>query len=93
MDMLQVIIENNVIPHFTGFHTSVFKPGQLAPLHSHKDMHEVFHVASGVGTFKVDGVVHTIRAGGTVYLALGESHEVSNQGSEDLILLYFGVLE
>lgn len=87
----QVFLRNGEVPHLTQFARSVFQPGQVAPGHSHDDMWEVFQVVSGVLTAEVDGVVHTLGAGSIITLQPGERHELSNQGTEELHLTYFGI--
>ena len=89
----KVILGSDLIPHLTGFHRSVFKPGQIAPGHSHDDMHEVFYVEAGKGTFVLNGENVAVNAGTTVYLAPHDVHEVKNTGTTDMVLVYFGVTD
>ena len=87
----QVLLRNGEVPRLTGLSRSVFLPGQLAPEHSHPDMHEVFHVVRGSGTFRIDDVLHPVHGGTTVSLAPGQRHEINNSGNSRLELLYFGI--
>ncbi|KAJ9443855.1 hypothetical protein DIPPA_35510 [Diplonema papillatum] len=87
----QVILSEHAVPHLIFLSRSVFKTGDSAPGHSHADMHEVFHVAAGTGTFTINGVNRTLQAGDTAHLAPFETHEVSNNGPEDLVLVYFAI--
>ena len=87
----QVILQSGDVPSLIGLHRSVFLPGQLAPEHSHVDMHEVFNIIRGRGVFAIDGEPVAVSAGTTVSLAPGQTHEVRNTGSEELELLYFGL--
>ena len=90
----KVILENGLVPHLTGFHRSVFKHGQVAPAHSHGDMHEVFYVEEGSGTFIINGKRVPVVPKTTVYLAPGDIHEVVNDSPDgkDMVLVYFGVV-
>jgi mannose-6-phosphate isomerase-like protein (cupin superfamily) len=61
------------------------------PEHHHDDMWEVFFVRSGRGTIRLDGSRFELEADDCLAIAPGESHELANDGDEDLVLLYFGV--
>ena len=87
----QVLLRNGEVPALTGFSRAVFRPGQFAPEHSHADMHEVFHVVRGSGTFRIDGAKHAVSSGTTISLAPGQRHEVNNSGVTRLELVYFGI--
>ncbi|MEM6451485.1 MAG: cupin domain-containing protein [Cyanobacteria bacterium P01_D01_bin.105] len=87
----QVLLRMGDLPHLTNFSQAHFQPGQVAQAHVHTDMHEVFFVESGVGQIVVDGEAIALTPGVCVAIAPGESHEVSNPGSEDLVLTYFGL--
>ena len=75
------------------FAQSRFGPGEVAPAHSHPDMHEVFFVQAGQGTATVDGSAHDLVAGTCITFAPGEVHEIRNDGAGELVLLYFGVMD
>ncbi len=87
----RVLIANGHIPFLTNFSVATFRPGQVASAHAHDDMHEVFLVERGVGTFTIDGVEHTATPGTCVAVEPGEVHEVSNRGDTDLVVRYFGI--
>jgi quercetin dioxygenase-like cupin family protein len=88
----QVFLGQTEVPHLTQFARSVFQPGQVAPAHSHDDMWEVFQVTSGTLTAIVDSQKHDLEPGAVLTLAPGETHELSNQGQDELHLTYFGIL-
>lgn len=88
----QVHLANGEVPHVTQFARSIMQSGQVAPAHSHADMWEVFQVTAGTLTLVVDGEKHRLAAGSSITLAPGEVHELSNEGSEELHLSYFGIL-
>ena len=79
------------LPHLTNFSQARFQPGQIAPAHTHTDMHEVFFVEAGEGAIAINGISHPLTAGTCVAVAPHESHEVSNTGTTELILTYFGI--
>ena len=79
------------IEHLTQFAQACFAPGQSAPAHAHQDMVEIFLVTSGTATAIVDGMPHTLPAGSSLFVEVGEEHELRNDGTEDLILTYFSL--
>jgi mannose-6-phosphate isomerase-like protein (cupin superfamily) len=79
------------LPHLTNFSQARFAPGQVAAAHAHTDMCEVFFVESGTGVIRIDGHDHALAAGVCIAVEPGETHEVSNTGSVDLVLTYFGL--
>jgi quercetin dioxygenase-like cupin family protein len=87
----KVMLRLGDLPHLTNFSQARFAPGQLAAAHSHSDMCEVFFVESGAGQITVDGQVYSLTVGVCVAIEAGEVHEVSNTGSEELVLTYFGL--
>ena len=88
----QVMLKTEDLPHLAQFAQARFAPGQVAAAHSHADMHEVFFVQSGQGTMTRNGKPEALEPGVCIAVSPGEIHEVSNTGSEDLVLTYFGIL-
>lgn len=87
----QVILRRGDVPHLTNFTRSSLAPGQTASPHAHADMFEVFFVASGEGRLVLDGQEYALRAGVSLLIEPGERHEISNTGTRELVLLYFGI--
>ena len=87
----QMMLGHDDLPHLVQFSQAKFAPSQVAPAHSHRDMHEVFFVESGLGQIIVDGEPHILSPGVCIAVAPGEVHEVKNTGHELLILTYFGI--
>jgi mannose-6-phosphate isomerase-like protein (cupin superfamily) len=56
-------------------------------------MSEVFFVHAGKGTMTVDEKEFEIKQGDCVSVVAGEHHEIRNTSENDLMLLYFGVLD
>lgn len=88
----QVMLRKGDLPHLTNFSQARFAPGQVAPGHNHDAMWEVFFVETGQGTIHIDGTAHPLTPGICVAVEPGETHEVVNDGSEDLVLTYFGLV-
>lgn len=89
----RTLLENGEIGAITQYARAVFPPGEKAEAHSHIDMCEVFTVLSGCGEIRIDDVAYVFAAGTTVLVDAGEEHEITNTGSTDLVVSYFGVLE
>ncbi|MGI0482539.1 cupin domain-containing protein [Geminocystis sp. CENA526] len=87
----KTIIEKDNIPHLTNFSQAIFKSGQIATNHSHKDMWEVFFVESGRGIIKINGEEFLLEKGLYVIVEPKENHEIINNSQEDLIINYFGI--
>lgn len=87
----QVMLRRGDVPHLTTFSRATLLPGQTAQAHEHADMIEVFFVESGAGLMTVDGVQHRLDRGVCIVVEPGDRHEVTNNGSAELALLYFGV--
>ena len=87
----QVMLRRGDLPHVTAFSRSTLLPGQTAHEHQHRDMFEVFFVESGAGTMKIAGTEHQLERGVCILVEPGELHEISNTGSAELVLNYFGV--
>ncbi|MEO1671415.1 MAG: cupin domain-containing protein [Cyanobacteria bacterium J06631_2] len=56
-------------------------------------MYEVFFVSSGQGIMRIDGKDHELVPGVCIAIETGETHEVINTGTDNLILTYFGIVE
>ena len=87
----KVTLSNKDLPHLTNFSQATFAPGQIAHAHAHQDMCEVFFVSAGVGIIRINEEEYNLTPGVCVAVELEESHEITNTGTEDLILTYFGI--
>ncbi|MGB3491633.1 MAG: cupin domain-containing protein [Elainellaceae cyanobacterium] len=89
----QVIVRSGQIDNLVYFSRACFGPGEVAGAHHHSDMSEVFFVESGQGAIAINGKSHDLHPGTCIAVEPGETHEITNNtDSEDLILLYFGIL-
>jgi mannose-6-phosphate isomerase-like protein (cupin superfamily) len=59
------------------------------PLHVHSREDECFYVLAGELVFELDGVCHTVQAGGTVAVQRGVPHRYQNFTTRDAELLIF----
>lgn len=68
----------------TGGRTDLFcvftvEPGRTIGLHTHDTNAEVYYVLEGELEVNQNGTPHTVKAGGVVFTADGESHSVANK--------------
>lgn len=89
----QILLRKGELPHLTNFARSRLAPGQAARAHKHTDMFEIFYVEAGEGLISIDGLDQPLVAGTCFVVEPGEEHEIINNGSSDLVLLYFGIEE
>lgn len=82
-----------MIPNITQLSRAVFKPGQVADSHVHKDMFEVFLTEQGVGVMDINGKIIAMKPGVCITVEPGEPHEVTNNGSVDLVVTTLGILD
>lgn len=87
----KVMLAKGDLPHLTNFSQAVFAPGQVASAHAHRDMSEVFFVSEGKGMITIDEREYELSPGICIAVEAGETHEVSNTGTKNLILTYFGI--
>ena len=87
----QVMLNPGDIPNLVYFSQARFKPGHVAAGHSHQDMSEVFFVEQGSGTMTINHRPYSLSPGVCVAVHPGDTHEVTNTGTEDLLLTYFAV--
>lgn len=87
----KVLIRKGDIPKVTQLAQVVFKPGQIASAHEHKDMYEVFFFRSGNGLMVIGSIEYEISPGTCVTVEPGESHEVRNNSDEELVVIILGV--
>ncbi len=76
----------------TTYSRAVFPPGEKADAHRHNDMAEIFTVESGCGEICINDMAYVFSAGIAVVVEPGETHEIINTGSTELVVTYFGVI-
>jgi quercetin dioxygenase-like cupin family protein len=69
------------------------EPGAADELHLHRhEPAEAYYILAGTGVVSIDGEIHDIRAGSTIFVPSNAVHAVGNTGVDVLRLLYvFGV--
>ncbi len=80
-----------VAPHVLQFVRATFQPGQVAPVHAHPDMTELFYVESGEGTLTLDGMAHPLHPGVTFAVEPGERHEIASAPGSELVIVYVSI--
>lgn len=87
-----VFLRKGDVPHLTNFSRAVLHPGQSVSEHCHDGMVEVFFVASGTGTMRINGANYPLAKGDCIVVEPGERHSLACGESGDMELLYLGVL-
>ena len=87
----KVMLRLGDLPHLTNFSQARFAPGQIAAAHAHDNMCEVFFVEAGSGVIRIDDREYPLHEGTCVAVEPGETHEVVNNGTSELVLTYFGL--
>jgi len=69
--------------------TQTLPPGGQVRLHAHDTSEEVLYVIAGQGAAEVDGSVHRMAPGTTLYLGHNVPHTFVNDGPADLTWVWF----
>lgn len=69
----------------------VIPPGASDGLHRHAGVEEVYFVMDGSGTFQLNDETALIHKGDGIPVRFNEAHAITNNGTQDLELLIFGV--
>ena len=88
----RVMLTDGEVGAITTYARAVFPPGEKVGAHQHDDMAEVFTVESGRGEIRINDVAYVFSAGAVAVVEPGETHEIINTGTTDLIITYFGLL-
>ena len=76
--------------HGTGtlsFAEATVAAGETTQLHFHRNAEEIYHITQGAGRMRLGETEFDIRRGDTITIAPGTRHNVTNSGSEALIIL------
>lgn len=65
----------------------IFPPGEIANLHYHEKMEEIYFVLEGEGEIELNGEWHRIKAEDSIAIPVGIKHRMRNT-SEDNILKF-----
>lgn len=87
----KVWVRNGEIPNLTQYAQVVLKCGHVAGAHTHMDMYEVFLGISGSGLIVLNNKEYRLESGVCITVEPGESHEVRNNGKEDLVVNILGI--
>lgn len=88
----RVLIASGEFPHLTNFSRAVFPPGEIAPVHNHSDMVEIFYIEDGAAVIEVEGENISLPKGSCIAIEPGELHELKNLSESPMTVLYFGLL-
>ena len=60
----------------------VFSPGEVADLHYHKVMEEIYFFIEGEGEIELDGIWHRVKAEDAVAIPVNTKHRIRNSSIE-----------
>jgi len=60
----------------------IFSPGEVAKLHYHEKMEEIYFVIEGEGMIELDGKWHSIKTEDSVAIPIGVRHRVKNTNND-----------
>ncbi|OUR90514.1 hypothetical protein A9Q81_18655 [Gammaproteobacteria bacterium 42_54_T18] len=66
---------------------AIIPRNQSTKPHRHVTSEEIYHVLAGSGTMKIEGNNFPIQEGDSICIAPGETHNVTNTGLPDLVIL------
>lgn len=93
----RVLFKNGDIPRIPQLARAEIPPQSSITPHAHRDMHEIFYVEQGEGSFHVqkngEEQAISLRPGVCVVVEPGETHWLKSSDTCKLIVVYFGVLE
>ena len=88
----KVLLHEGDLPAcFVKFSQARFTAGRTAGAHAHADMFEVFLVEEGQGLLRIDESEWPLHPGTCAVAEPGETHDLVNTGTADLVITYFGV--
>ena len=67
-------------------HLARYGPGRSSP-HTLERVQEIMYTTAGSGSLTVAGESHELEPGTAVYLTAGETYEIDNAGSDDLVIV------
>ena len=56
----------------------IFPPGEVAKLHYHEKMEEIYFIIEGEGMIELDGKWHSVKAEDSVSIPIGVKHRMKN---------------
>lgn len=81
-----VAIDSSAGSSVLELHLARYGQGRSSP-RMLEGVQEIMYTTSGSGSLTVAGEAHELEAGTAVYLTAGETYEVDNPGSEDLVIV------
>jgi mannose-6-phosphate isomerase-like protein (cupin superfamily) len=75
----------------TQFAYSKLQPGEICGLHTHVTMEEYFFFLSGTAKYFVGEEVYNVEKGSFLRIPANTYHELRNNNTEELEIIYFGI--
>jgi mannose-6-phosphate isomerase-like protein (cupin superfamily) len=68
----------------------IFRPGEIANLHYHNKMEEIYFILEGEGEIEIDGKWYAIRPEDSIAIPTGRKHRMKNT-SNDRVLKFLSI--
>jgi mannose-6-phosphate isomerase-like protein (cupin superfamily) len=62
-------------------------PGARTAAHYHPKCEEIYYILTGQGRMEIDGEMRTVARGDAIAIPPGQTHQITNTGSETLVFL------
>jgi mannose-6-phosphate isomerase-like protein (cupin superfamily) len=60
----------------------IFSPREVANLHYHKKMEEIYFILEGEGEIEIDGKWHTVKPEDSIAIPIGKKHRMKNTSND-----------
>jgi mannose-6-phosphate isomerase-like protein (cupin superfamily) len=68
----------------------IFSPGEIARIHYHKKIEEVYFILEGEGSIELDGIWYPLKAEDSIAIPIGVKHRMKNV-SNDITLKFLSI--
>jgi len=63
----------------------IFNPGEIARIHYHKKIEEVYFIVEGEGLIELDGTWYPVKAEDTIAIPIGVKHRMKNVSKNNIL--------
>jgi mannose-6-phosphate isomerase-like protein (cupin superfamily) len=63
----------------------IFNPGEIARIHYHKKIEEVYFILEGEGSIELDGTWYPVKADHTIAIPIGVKHRMKNVSNNNIL--------
>ncbi|MDQ7786732.1 MAG: cupin domain-containing protein [Thermodesulfovibrionales bacterium] len=63
----------------------IFSPGEIANLHYHNKLEEIYFILDGEGEIEIDGKWHRVRPEDSIAIPIGKKHRMRNTSNKKML--------